>query len=49
MNVGNLMIEHVIGREISPENTLKVRDHSDAFTNDINYYGKPAGGKKLDT
>ena len=49
MNVGNLMIEYVIGREISPENTLKVRDHSDAFTNDINYYGKPVGGKKPDT
>ena len=49
MNVGDLIIEHVIGWEISLENTLKVRDHSDAFTNDINYYGKPVGGKKPDT
>ena len=48
IDVGNLMIKHAIGREVSQENKLKVIYHPGAFTNDINYYGKTVGRRKPD-
>ena len=46
--VGDSMIKHVNGREVSRDNSVKIRCHPGATTDDIIDYVRPTVRKKLD-
>ena len=48
MIVGDSMIKHVNGREVSRGDSVKIRCHSGATTNDIIDYVRPTARKKPD-
>ena len=48
MIVGDSMIKHVKGREVSRDDLVKIRCHSGAATDDTTDYVRPAAGKKPD-
>ena len=48
MNVGDSMIKHVNGREVSRDNLVKIRFHPGATTDDFIDYVRPTARKKPD-
>ena len=48
MNVGDSMIKHVNGREVSRDNLIKIRFHPGATTDDFIDYVRPTARKKPD-
>ena len=49
MIVGDSMIKHVNGREVFRDDSVKIRFHPGATTDDIIDYVRPSARKKLDS